>query len=201
MPPSRQGYPWLFLYWNRAGWHNRVISFESIKKTGSANIENSAPYSISRWSIHMCAQYAQLATKLRKYNSWSVQFKHHTDASNVKHCDLAESIHISAAAFSQYRAGKRLPHFSIAYSLSKALNLSPEAKDIFLQAWFDTKMIRECIDTIETALRNKDFASINTILALLSEDAQRLLSDDPWFALWLTWKSQYTRTGFFLADR
>ena len=121
------------------------------------------------------ATIQQLQSEFKKFNSWAALLKHHTDAYALNHCDLAKSIHIAPATLSQYCKNKRLPDSSIVYRLSNALDLSPEAKRIFLQAWRNTKNVRDYIGAIQLALDEGDVDYLNTILTSLSADAQSLL--------------------------
>ena len=115
--------------------------------------------------------------KLQQFNSWSAQLRHHIKTKNVRQCDLADAIPAARSTLSQWCNNSRLPDANSVYLLSKALALSPDENLLFLQAWRDTKAIKDFADTIQLALDNGDFDYINMILASLSNDAVQQMYD------------------------
>ena len=123
------------------------------------------------------ADFNGFQQKLSEFNSWSAQLRHHIKTKNVRQCDLADAIPVARSTLSQWCNNSRLPDANSVYLLSKALALSPDENLLFLQAWRDTKAMKDFADTIQLALDNGDFDYINTILASLSNDALQQMYD------------------------
>ena len=103
--------------------------------------------------------------------------RHQIKTKNVRQCDLADAIPVARSTLSQWCNNSRLPDANSVYLLSKALALSSDEDLLFLQAWQDTKDVRDLTGTIKLALDNGDFKYINTILASLSNDAVQQIYD------------------------